>query len=69
MPFGEDQSHVWRQKFLPKLSQGPSGLRWKEAGPEEVENGTEIENEKLATALQQKGEFASGEWDLSTLPS
>ncbi len=40
-----------------------SGLKWKEAGSEKPSTGTEINNERLAEALQKKVEFNKAEWD------
>ncbi len=39
------------------------GLKWKEAGSEKPSTGTEIKNELLAAAVQEKVEFKKEEWE------
>ena len=51
------------QCMLCKNENDTSGLNWRKNGKIRPSKGTELTNEKLATALQTKLEFGQVEWD------
>ena len=54
-----------RQRPSHETGRAPHGMKWKEAGTEKPEMGTEIHNEALSAALQETAELSND--DLATL--
>lgn len=59
----DPEGKILRQNLAANYNFKPPGLKWMVVGSLKPQTGTEISNEALATALQQKVEFSYEEFD------